>query len=394
MKKSHLLLFCLIFIFVKNISAKEFVDPKVAVIKSQFDHIEVLLDKYKVPYDFIEKHRKLEAKELYENYDVLFLPCGIEASLKTNMNLLARGTQLEGLSISEKYYSLDEKLTGELLNSFIKKGGTVYFSDLSCKYLQSALNCVKYYKNFPYMGMQGWIDIHTEGELYAYFAKSIISLYIKHDGWVVPAEIIGGQGLMRTLCETPLGVKNAVLGSIIPHGNGEAIYSGFHEDKSDNDIMRFLLFRTVYSQRLKETKDYIKSWEQKGLTTVVDRSLPHETHRKYKLNLANDEITFYFFPSGGTWQIDFYDKQGLIFYSENNIIGDFRVSLSKYYGSSIFVKIFNLDQDKYHVYTASTASGERILPYLRISLYVIGSLLIVILLFFILKGKRFVGRNM
>jgi hypothetical protein len=365
--------------------------PIVGVIQSKYGHVERLLQKHKIPFTLLG-YRDLEDKQIYEQYTVLFFPCGIGVPVDESIQLLARGRNLQKFSLKkDAFYHIDEDLVAEYIEQFIRKGGSAYFSDFSCTLLDKALNNVRYYNNFPHLGLQGWIQAYPQGEFAHYFTEDSLKLYQKHSGWVVPRSIEGAETILSTEADTPLGKKKAILAAVIPYHNGEAIYTGFHNESERNNLMRYLVFRTIYHRNLVTLKQYIHSWEQQTQTAIVDKSLTGENHRSYKLNVKRGRGNIYFTSTGGRWQLDLYDARGSLLYSTEGVRETFRYGYVLRSDSKFYLKIYPLSEERHYVYAAASASGMRIFPYyFRIS---VGAGIVFFLVIFVLvvKQKRHTG---
>ncbi|HNX57969.1 MAG TPA: hypothetical protein PKK43_02640, partial [Spirochaetota bacterium] len=73
---------------------------RVGVVENQFDNIQNVLKRYHIDYTMI-KYRDIENQSIYTSFDALFFPCGAEPPLTSSMNILSRGTHLEGVSLKD-----------------------------------------------------------------------------------------------------------------------------------------------------------------------------------------------------------------------------------------------------------------------------------------------------
>ena len=363
---------------------------RVGVIESQYDHAERLLQKYKIPFTVI-KYRDLEKESLYQQIDALLVPCGAEPPLTSSVNIMSRGTHLEGVTLNDQYYKIDMLLMGKYLRSFIEKGGSAYFSDFSFRYLQDATGSFSFFKDFPYTGLAGTVKAESRNDLSCYLQGSVF-LTMSHSGWVAPAEVRNAETLLSAECETPLGTKAAPIAALISAEKGTAIFTSYHDESDPFGIMRYCLLRTVYKTDIDAARRYIRKWEQIHLSTIVDKSLAGETARQYRLNVLNDGAYLYFSADGGLWQIDIFNDKGQFLFSKDSIGREFNCYIPSHGGRTITVKVMPFDKERFHVYTASTASGFRIFPYyLR---FLIGGIGAVLLFFYLrfLRRQRFKGR--
>jgi hypothetical protein len=363
---------------------------RVGIVENQYDHVEKLLQKYKIDYTMI-KYRDLEKEQLYSQLDALFIPCGAEPPLTSSVNIMSRGTHLEGVTLNDQYYKIDMTLTGKYLRQFVENGGSAYFSDFSFKYLQDATSSFSFFKDFPYIGLAGQLKVQTRNDLACYIQGSVY-VEMGHSGWVVPSEIRNAETVLTAECETPLGMKPAPVAALVTAKQGVALFTSYHNENDPFSLMRYFILRTVYKRELDESRNYILKWEQTPLSSIVDKSLGGETARQYRLTVKNDGSYLYFKSESGLWQIDIFDGKGMFLYSKDSIRGDFHYFVPSRGSKEIIVKILPLDNAKYNVYTAATAGGFRIFPYyLRILIGGIGFILLAFYLRF-LKQQRFRGR--
>lgn len=368
----------------------DFSPIRVGIVENQYDHVEKLLTKYKIPYTMI-KYRDLEKESLYSQLDALMIPCGAEPPLTSSVNILSRGTHLEGVTLNDQYYKIDSIQTGKYIRRFIEKGGAVYVSDFSFSYLQSALTPFSFFKDFPYIGLAGSVRAECKNDL-SHYQQGAINLEMSHSGWVTPSEIRGSESLLTGNVDTPLGMKNTPLAALISLEKGIALYTSYHSENDPCSLMRYYIFRTVYNRDLERMETYIRKWEQSPQTIVVDKSLPGETFRQYRLKVRIGGSYLYFKTDGGIWKVDIFDEKGSFLYSEDAVSGSFSYFVPSGNGKDIYLKLIPLDKEKFHVYTAATAYGFRLFPYyLRIIIGSFGMVLLVLYLRF-LKRQRFKGR--
>ncbi|HEY1405603.1 MAG TPA: hypothetical protein VF857_03250 [Spirochaetota bacterium] len=368
---------------------------RIGVVENQYDHVEKLLKKYKINYGMI-KYRDLEKKSLYDSFDVLFFPCGAEPPLTSSVNILSRGVHIEGVSLNDQYYKIDIEKTGSFLKDFISNGGSAYFSDFSYRYLQESIKPFSFYKDFPYVGLSGTMKALPQGELKSYILSPSLALSVTHEGWVIPSEIHGSEVLLTAESETPLGMKKSPIAALIKHDSGQVVYSSYHDENDTFGIMRYLILKTIYTRETNALSSYVKKWEQRIETTIVDRSLAGETARYYSMTVKNGRNDIYFRSDGGEWQIDLFDASGLLLYSFDGVDDDFHYGFKIRGDQQILVKIVPLSVEKFHVYSAITASGFRFFPYYLHALF--GFIALILIGFYIrylhierFKGKTFTG---
>jgi len=386
------LITCTFVFFPFFLSAEEKTESSihVGVAENQYDHIEKILKDFKIPYTMV-KYRDLEKESLYSQFDVLFIPCGAEPPLTSSVNIMSRGTHLEGVTLNDQYYKIDMDQTGKYLRKFIENGGSAYFSDFSFRYLQNAFSPFSFFKDFPYIGLAGPLKIEPKGELFS-FMQGSLNIEMSHLGWVVPSEVRSSEALLSAQCDTPLGEKTAPIASLLNRHEGVALFTSYHNDNDPFGIMRYFVMRIVYARYIIKADNYVKRWEQTPLSVLVDESLTGETFRQYRIKVKKGGSYLYFHPEGGNWQLDIFDSKGSFLFTKENINKEFSHYIDSKIEADAYVKIIPLDKDRFHIYTITTASGFRIFPYyLRIFLGSIGIILLFLYLRF-LKRQRFKGR--
>ncbi|MGL4370729.1 MAG: hypothetical protein ACRCUT_13815 [Spirochaetota bacterium] len=374
-----------------GLTAAENLPPlRVGVAQNQFDRVDLLLKKYQIDHSMIT-YRDLEKESLYKKYDVLFFPCGVELPLTSSVNILSRGIHLEGVTLNDQYYKINMKLTGKYIREFIEDGGSAYFSDFSFRYLQEAFPVFSFYKDFPYTGMAGQVKAAVSGELSSYIEGSLY-LNLSHSGWVVPSDIKESIPVLSGDCETPLGIKNAPLSSLIKREKGLAVFTTYHDVSDPFGIMRYLIMRTVYKRTADEAEGYVRKWEQNLLSLVVDKSLSGESARQYRLKAGKGSTYIYFRTDSGEWQVDIFDAKGAFLYSKENTGNEFIYKIKMPEKCDVIVKITPIDSRKFRVYSVASAGGFRIFPYYLHILIGAAGFLLLCFYMRVLKRQRFKGR--
>jgi hypothetical protein len=358
-------LIILVSVFALNCSgaSKDAKSPfRIGVVENQFDHVETILQKMKIPFKMI-KPRDIESENIYQAYDAIFFPCGAEMQLNSSVNIMSRGSQIQGMSLTDQYYKVDMKKTGELIAGFVQKGGSAYFSDFSYKYLQSAFPVFSFYKDFPYLGLEGQGKVFVQGELTSYIPQSSLSIYFNHQGWIFPAEIKSGKSFLTAEAVTPIGTKRSAIAALMNEKKGIIIYSSYHDISDPYGIMRFMIMRTVNKRNTDEMENLVSRWGQIKQTMVTDRVLAGETSRTFNIPLKNGKNTLYFLASSGKWQIDILSSSGALIHSFDNVGSEYVVTFLYRADENGIVRAVSLDKEKGQVITFESATGIRLFPY-------------------------------
>jgi len=365
--------------------------PRIGVAENQYDHVEKYLQKLKIPFTMI-KYRDIENEEIYSKYDAIFFPCGTEMPLTSSVNILSRGSHIEGVSLNEQYYKIDMKKAGKYIAKFLANGGSAYFTDFSYIYLQQSLKPFSFYKDFPFLGEAGQVKTKIDGELASYVTAPSVTLNFTHSGWTMPSDIYHAEPLLVAESDTPLGMKKSPIAALIHSGDGFALYSSYHDSSDPFGIMRYLVFRTIYKKQGDATEHNISKWEQKLMSLVVDRNIQGEAARSYPMKLKKGKNFVYFNADGGKWLIDIFDKQGDLLFSQENAGTEFSQPLKSESNAIVTVKIIPLEVGKFYVYTAATASGMRFIPYfIHTALGILAFAILFIYVIF-LRRNRSTGR--
>ncbi len=262
----------LIFLLMNSLTiASLYAQNSVAVVKSQYDKVEKVLKANSIPFDII-KLRDLENSELLRKYSALFLPCGIDKSEASNINVLAHGTTIKSVALNSDYYEINKEKIAENLFEFIKEENSLYVSGYSYKYLQAAFDVFTYYDDFPYMGLPGRIESEVKGDLANFSMKTFMALYMTHSGWISIKSAEGADILASATYKTPRGERSGPLNLLFKQFNGEIIYTSYHSTVH-SDFRRFNVYRIASASLYKEINALVKSWEQKTATKIADAIL-------------------------------------------------------------------------------------------------------------------------
>jgi hypothetical protein len=360
---------------------------RVGVVENQFDHVETILQKMKIPFKMI-KPRDIESESLYQNYDAIFYPCGAEMQLNSSVNIMSRGSQIQGMSLTDQYYKVDMKKTGELIARFIQEGGSAYFSDFSYKYLQSAFSPFSFYKDFPYVGLEGQVKVSVQGELPSYLPQQSISVYFNHQGWIFPSDIKAGEPFLSAEATTPIGVKRSAIAALIKEKKGLVVFSSYHDVSDPYGIMRYMIMRTVNKRDTDAMETLVHRWGQIRQTMVTDRVLSGENSRTFSVALKKGSNTVYFLASSGNWQIDIFDGSGALIHSFDGAGSEYIHSFESPSDGRGIVRAVSLDKEKGQVICFASATGFRLFPYwLHTALALLGFVLLVGYFVFIHRAR-------
>ena len=385
----YLFITCIAVLFyVSAVFADEY--PKIGVVANQYDHVEKILQKYKVPYKMIP-YGDIEKESIYTDFDVLFFPCGSEMPLNSSMNILAHGSQISSVTLNDQYYKVDIKKVGQYISAFIARGGSAYFSDFSFRYLHEGSGIFSFYKDFPYIGYPGSFKAIPTGEFEPFSSKEAITLGVAHSGWVVPSEVKKSDVFLFADCATGLGQKRAPIGFVYRVNEGAAVYTSYHDSNDTDRVMRFVLMRTILNKYSVAAAHYVKKWEQKSLSIVVDSVLSGESYHSYTVKLVKGR-NYLYFGGKGSWRIDILRSNGLPEYSNSSIFDGFIYPMKRDSQDEIRVRVFPVGVNANRIFSLTTAHGLRVFPYYMHILLGAGAVFLLFIYIRYLSRQRYRGK--
>jgi len=336
----------------------------IAVVRNQFDPIEKVLAQYRIPYTII-KFNDLEDPETFDHYRGIFFPSGIESPVESNVNILSRGTSIQGVFLKDDYYEIDKEKVYGNIRSFIKSGGLGYFSGFSYYLLDGALGGFSFFDDFPFMGLSGSLDLYLYGDLRSFYSTDRLSRSIPHSGWVALQSISDSEILADGQFETPRGTQTGPILAHLERGKGEAYFTSYYEDESMSGLKRFFIHRIVNREMLRKVQSRVNMWDQKYVSGIVDTVLPGEACRSYSLPLSQGRHTLYFLSSDDYFQIDIYDKSNTIVASVQPWLKEIEWPITVAKDGIYTIKIYPSSGGRFVPFAFSLGRGLRILPYWR-----------------------------
>ncbi len=369
-------------------------DTQIAVVRSQFDNIERLLHLYHIPFSMIE-YRDLEDKKTFNRYRTIFLPCGADIPLETNISIASHGSSIQAVFLKEKYYEINKERVYENVRGFLENGGVCYFSEFSFFLLRGAFGDFSFYKNFPYLGSSGTINLSLEGDLARFCNTHRMNINMPYSGWVVVKSIRDSQVLASGAGETPLGRRSTVMAAFQKKDRGQVYYTGYHTDDPSSLYMRFFVFRACFPSLLARAGEEVRRWDQTLTASVIDSLLPGENSRSYLVPLEKGANTLYFFATRGFYHIEVFNRRGELMLSrlcwERSFAQNLRVPARGEYT----VRIYPSVSKRYAPFAMAAGSGVRIVPYWRKGALVACLISLIIALFVasrILSPRKYSGR--
>ncbi len=371
--------------FSSGISAQSVFNPvKVAVVEARFDSVEETLLKYKIPFTVIPERMLENAEELFV-YDLIFFPCGIGISPETSINILSRGTKFEGVTLKDDYYKTDEEKVTKAVRSFISEGGIAVFSDYSIPLLAKTTKRLKFYKDFPNIGLTGYYTSYASGDFENFIGRKQYAINFPHSGWVVVSRSYSENNFASAEVNTPIGIKSAIISGKIPFEKGTAYFSSFHESDPTNELLRFITIRSYSTNYVKKNLRYVGGWDLESYSILNDISLPEDITRTYRINKNPGNSTLFCFFSGGKWLVQVYSKDMTLIYSVESDNDILKLDLDSP-DEEIIVKTVRLSKNSGVIYSLICGEGLRLFPYYKRA--TVWTVLIVLVLSYLFYMKR------
>ncbi len=337
--------------------------PRVAVVANSYDNVEKWLDLCRVPYRSIG-YAELDDPAIYGRFDAIFFPSGMEPPPETNINILSRGTSIQGVTLKQGHYSLDRKKLARNLRAFIEGGGSAYFSGFSWDILHEACGGFDFFNAFPYIGSAGPVELSPLGDLRCFVSSSVIPVNMAFAGWVAARSIAGADILATARFETPRGGREGPMIARLRKKRGEAYFTSYYAGEAGNQVMRFVVLRVAHRNILDWLEETAGRWDQSPGVTVVDMLLPGETSRRYALPLERGCNTVFLGGPGGHFQADVYRGEEIVASRqswERVTAVDVRVGEGGTYG----LRVYPAENGRAIAFAVSVKHGPRVFPYFK-----------------------------
>ncbi len=352
-------------------------ENRIAVIKSRFDNIELVLDTYHIKYDLLE-FKELGSSEVLSRYDSIFFPSGILSEYEDNLDINWQGKDFTSVKLSKNFFELDEKAFKNNFRNFTKNGGSSYFSGYAYKQLALAYDDFKFFDNFPYMGVPGRVEADILGDLARFSLKRKTALYMEYTGWIALKSVSGAEILAEAEFSTPRGDKSGPI-SVIIHDGGEILYTSYYSTVY-SEFKRFNIYRIAGSHLRDKAISRVKARSQEPTGIIIDSFLGGESHRTYYFNLKEGNNTIHFLSDNARYMFEIYDKNMSLIVSR-----DFQETEQSYNIISLkedfcFVKVYPSGRDRFIMHSVVSAFGAVIPPgvtyAVKIILVILGSVLL------------------
>lgn len=292
-----ILLFCALPAFAGN---------HVAVVKSRYDNIELVLNTYHIPYDLIN-YSDLNSDETYQKYRTIFFPSGLASDYENNLDVSWQGKEITSVKLGKNFFELDEKKFRNDLRDFIRRGGSAYFSGYAFRELSKAYDYFEFFENFPYMGLPGRLEATLYDDLARFSLKRKSALYMDYPGWIALKDVHHALVLSESSFDTPKGVKSGPVSVLIKDGAGEIIYTSYYSTVY-SEFKRFNIYRVAGYSLMKRTSSHADEFFQDVTGRITDAFHAGEASRTYYFDLNKGINTFYFQSESSPFMFEVYDS--------------------------------------------------------------------------------------
>lgn len=283
-----------------------FAGNRVAVVKSRYDNIELVLTTYRIPYDLIN-YSDLGNEETFQRYRAIFFPSGLASDYENNLDVSWQGKEITSVKLGKNFFELDEKKFKKDFRDFIKNGGSAYFSGYAFKELSKAYDYFEFFENFPYMGLPGRLEATLHDDLARFSLKRKSALYMDYPGWIALKDVDHALVLSESSFDTPKGPKSGPVSVLIRDGAGEIIYTSYYSTVY-SEFKRFNIYRIAGYSLMKRASSHADEFFQDVTGRITDAFHAGEASRTYYFDLNKGINTFYFQSESSPLMFEVYDS--------------------------------------------------------------------------------------
>ena len=355
---------------------------KIAVVKSRYDNIELVLSNYNIKYDLIE-FRELSDTDNFTKYSSIFFPSGIESNYEDNLDINWQGKEITSVKLTKNFFEMDEKKFGQNLRDFIKRGGSAYFSGYSYKQMSAGYDNFEFFNDFPYMGIPGRIEADVYDDLAMFSMKRKAYLYMEYPGWIALKHVDDAEILSESKFSTPKGEKSGPISVLIKDGYGEIIYTSYYSTVY-SEFKRFNIYRIAGNTVLKRAVQLAGSYSQDVRSRITDAFLGGETSRRYYFNIEVGTNTFYFLSDGSPFMYEIYDSSNRLMISREIYTKEQSYTLKSSKNDYCFIEVYPGGTERWKIFAIVSARGAEISPQIfKIGKYILYGIGILFLAAFI-----------
>ena len=334
---------------------------KTAVVRAKYDDVEKVLNFYRLRHDTLE-FCDLEQKNLLEEYDALFIPCGCDYPYEANISVYAMSSSIKSVSLRNDTPDPDMNKIAGNIKDFVNRGGAVYFSGYSFRLLDEMYGIFEFFDDFPYMGMPGRLESDVMDDLALFSMKKKMALYMDFPGWIAVKSADGADILSVAAYETPRGIRAGPISFLLEKGSGEILYTSYYSTVH-SDFRRFNTYRIAGQKLMRRLLDKAFRWGRDVRGRIVDSIQAGENSRMYRLNLARGKNTIYFLAEKNSFQIDVYDSTMSLIESRDSDRREQAFTVRSDKAGDCFVKVYPSTGARFDMYALLSAKGGGLFPF-------------------------------
>ena len=331
---------------------------RIAVVKSRYDNIQLVLSTYRIPYDMIN-YSDLGNDETFKKYRTIFFPSGIASDYENNLDVSWQGKEITSVKLGKNFFELDEKKFSQNLKEVIRNGGSAYFSGYAFKELSKAYNYFEFFEGFPYMGLPGRLEASIYDDLARFSLKKKFALYMDYPGWIALKNVSHAVVLSESTFDTPKGEKSGPVSVLIRDGAGEIIYTSYYSTVY-SEFRRFNIYRVAGNTLMQKTVARTDEFFQDLTGKITDSFHGGEPCRTYCFDLKKGINTFYFLSESAPYMFEVYNSSLSLVASVEKYELAQSWSVSSVKTDYCFIRIYPGDRERYSMYSIVSANGTLI----------------------------------
>jgi len=374
--KSFFAIIILILSVTSQIYAETSNHSNIAVVKSRYDNIELVLSNYRIPYKLIE-YKDLENEDTFTTYDAIFLPSGLSSYYESNIAVSHRGMEIKSVKISEDFFELDTEKFSRLFRKFTKNGGASYFSGYSYKLLSEVYDIFEFFYDFPYMGETGRIEATAENDLARFILSSKAALYMGYTGWITIKGVKNSEILSESVFQTPRGEKSGPISILHKDGKGEILYTSYYST-AYSEFKRFNIYRIAGNSLKNELLSIISKNFQEVTGIILDAFLSEETSRFYIINLYRGNNTIYLLSGNTPFMFEIYNTEMNLTASVDSRDLSQAYNIISEYDDYCFIKIYPSSSSRFDIFAVISAKGAIYSKGVKITLALFAAIIMLI----------------
>jgi hypothetical protein len=261
--------------------------PQIAITPSGYDNIGAVLQQ--MDYKFTDiSDKQLQNRKLLSKYDVLFLNCSGACSSYA-------------------------QASGSALREYVQSGGSLYASDFAADYIEAAFP-----KHIHFKGKTGKAG-NVQAKVVDIGLREVLGnqlpLNFDMDSWVQIESVSKTHEV-----DVYLTVSNKPILAVFNYGDGQVIYTSFHNhaqvSKEEQTLLRFLVLKPLLA-RAKSTITSLVASKEAGAVEVVGSLKAGEPSIKYEFvsRQAGDLIFILNWEGNAKMKLSVFNPDGSLFQS-------------------------------------------------------------------------------